>query len=78
MFIRFGKIHERDRHTHRQTHRHRIRHRPCLRSIARQKYVCIRIGACNNTECARLSLAQGGLLQWVSQSRYLGIYVYIY
>jgi len=32
---------------------------------------CVR----NNTECARLSLAQGGLLQWVSQYRYLGVYV---
>ena len=32
------------------------------------------IGARNNTECARLSLAQGGLLQWVSQCRYLGVY----
>ena len=39
------------------------------------KYVCIRIGARYNTECARLSLAEGGLLQWVSQCRYLGVYV---
>ena len=43
--------------------------------INTKKSVCIRIGARYNTECARLSLAQGGLLQWVSQYRYLGVYV---
>ena len=43
--------------------------------INTKKSVCIRIGARYNTECARLSLAQGGLLQWVSQCRYLGVYV---
>ena len=43
--------------------------------INTKKSVCIRIGARYNTECARLCLAQGGLLQWVSQCRYLGVYV---
>ena len=43
--------------------------------INTKKSVCIRIGARYNTECARLSLAEGGLLQWVSQCRYLGVYV---
>jgi len=43
--------------------------------INTKKSVCIGIGARYNTECARLSLAQGGLLQWVSQCRYLGVYV---
>ena len=46
--------------------------------INTKKSVCIGIGARYNTECARLSLAQDGLLQWVSQCRYLGIYMYIY
>jgi len=37
MFIRFDRIHKCDRHTHRQTDT-AWRHRPCLHSIARQKY----------------------------------------
>ena len=39
--------------------------------INTKKSVCIRIGVPYNTECARLNLAQGELLQ----CRYLGVYV---
>ena len=39
--------------------------------INTKKSVCIRIGVRYNTECARLNLAQGELLQ----CRYLGVYV---
>jgi len=47
-------MYECDRHTHR--HRHRMTAKAALdASIARQKSVCIRIGARYNTEYARLS-----------------------
>jgi len=41
--------------------------------VRRLKIVCIPIGARNNTECAPLSLAQGELLQWVSDAGMLTI-----
>jgi len=40
-----------------------------------KKSCCLRIGSRNNFSCSPISMSKGTVLPWVSEIRYLGIYI---
>jgi len=40
-----------------------------------KKFCCLRIGPRNNFSCSPISMSKGTVLPWVSEIRYLGIYI---